>query len=203
MLKKIYQRGQEKLKSDKALGSLLKGSGIVLLIQVLGRSIGYFDQVVLARWMGATEYGFYVYIVSWATLVTLIPQMGQRDAVVRFIPEYKVKQQPRRLLGLVRGSLGLVLLISVGLAIIGTVVAVILASGGKVSNLQTTLMNRVTIYGVGNPNDSDASRTGACRSIMDVLPNTTWSPFNQHASSMDHFNILCISPRLVVMDDSG
>jgi O-antigen/teichoic acid export membrane protein len=136
----MFSKVQGKLGSDRLLGSLLRGSGTVLLIQVLGRGIGYFDQIVLARWMGVDEYGVYVYIVAWATLVTLIPQMGQRDAVVRFIPEFKVNNQAGELKGVVQGSLALVCSLSVGLSAIATGVAVVLYSRGQIDHLQAALL---------------------------------------------------------------
>jgi O-antigen/teichoic acid export membrane protein len=140
MLKRITSKLQDKLRSDKIFSSLLRGSSVVLLIQVLGRGIGYFDQIVLARWMGPTDYGFYIYIISWATLVTVLPKLGQRGSVVRFIPEFKVKEEPGRLKGVVQGSLGITSSVSVGLAIIGTALAFIFTSQGQNTDLPATLI---------------------------------------------------------------
>ncbi|MBE9137701.1 flippase [Nodosilinea sp. LEGE 07088] len=140
MLKNIISKVQDKLKNDKVFSSLLRGSSVVLLIQILGRGIGYFDQIILARWMGATDYGFYIYIISWATLVTTLPKLGQRGSVVRFIPEFRIKEEPGRLKGVVQGSLGMTALVSVGLALIGTAIAFIFESQGQTINLQATLI---------------------------------------------------------------
>jgi O-antigen/teichoic acid export membrane protein len=134
-MKKLASKFAEKLTDKGDFGFLLRGSSVVLLIQVFGRAIGYFDQVILARWMGATEYGTYIYILSLATLATTPPQLGQRGAVVRFIPEYKVKEEPGRLKGVVQGGLGLVLFNTVLVSLLGTAIAYFLSLRGQINDL--------------------------------------------------------------------
>jgi len=37
---------------------------MALAVQILGVALGYGTQIMLARWMGAAEYGFYEYVVT-------------------------------------------------------------------------------------------------------------------------------------------
>lgn len=99
---------------------LFRGAGVALVSQFLGAGISYFTQVLLARWMGATDYGTYDYIIAIATLVGYVAGLGLPNSMLRFIPEYTVKQDWGRLKGLILSSWGVVLLSSFLLAVIGS-----------------------------------------------------------------------------------
>ncbi len=47
---------------SELLASLFQGTAIALLVQVAGIGVTYGMHVLLARWMGATQYGTYDYI---------------------------------------------------------------------------------------------------------------------------------------------
>ena len=140
MSKSIFLKVIDKLRSGSMFGSLLRGSGIVFIIQVLGRGLGYLSQVLLARWMGASEYGLYIYVISWATLAATPAQLGQRGAVVRFIPEYKINNETARLRGVVQGSLSIVLCVAILLSFTATVVSYILHSKEAIQNIEVILI---------------------------------------------------------------
>jgi O-antigen/teichoic acid export membrane protein len=127
-----------KLRKEGIMASLMRGAGTVFLIQVIGSAVGYSSQVALARWMGVSQYGLYTYIMSLASLSSTLPLLGLRGAVVRFIPEYRTKEDSARLQGVIRASWGLALGASILLALLGTGVALVI-------NVQHPLENLVSI----------------------------------------------------------
>lgn len=96
---------------------------ITLVIQISGILITYLLQVLLARWMGKTEYGIYEYVIVWVTLLALPAGLGLPLATVRLISQYKVTQDWGSLYGIFWGSskltfLGSFILISIAVAVI-------------------------------------------------------------------------------------
>lgn len=94
------------------LEELARNAGVALTIQVAGVALKYLVDVFLAQWMGKTEFGIYVYVISWSLLLAIPAGLGLPQAVLRFISEYKVQENWRSLLGIVWGSLQLTLLAS-------------------------------------------------------------------------------------------
>lgn len=140
MFKRIISWTTSKLNSQEILKPLLKGASTVLLIQVLGRGLGYFDQILLARWMGLEEYGLYVYVIVWATLATTPVQLGLRSSLVRFIPEYRVKGDIGRLRGVIYSSLALVIVTSILLSCFASGVVCLINAKSAVANFEVILL---------------------------------------------------------------
>ena len=53
--------------SDTSLTKRLAGT--IFIIRVFSAGLAYFSQVLLARWMGSSEYGVYVYAWTWVLLL--------------------------------------------------------------------------------------------------------------------------------------
>src|SRR5262245_63191436 len=87
---------------DSAEASLTKRlAGTIFIIRVLSAGLAYFSQVLLARWMGSSEYGVYVYAWTWVLLLGSMMDFGIAITAQKLIPEYRGKNQ----LGLLRGFL--------------------------------------------------------------------------------------------------
>jgi O-antigen/teichoic acid export membrane protein len=105
--------------TDGTVG-LVRGAGVLALIQVAGIGLGYVSQILFARWLGAREYGIYAYVVGWAVLLAALPTLGLPDTVLRFVPEYSVRQDWARLRGVIRRSWLISLGVGLILALCGT-----------------------------------------------------------------------------------
>ncbi|MFB2939484.1 flippase [Aerosakkonemataceae cyanobacterium BLCC-F154] len=100
--------------------TLAKSSAIALTLQFAGVALAYLVQVFLARWMGKTEYGIYEYVITWTLLLAVPASLGLPRAVVRFINEYRVKQEWGLLRGLLLGSWQLTVGTGLFLGLLGT-----------------------------------------------------------------------------------
>ena len=74
------------------LWNLARDTGVALIIQVGGVSLTYLLQVVLARWMGKTEYGIYEYVMAWSLLLGIFAGLGLARTNLRLISEYRVRE---------------------------------------------------------------------------------------------------------------
>ncbi|GGA46170.1 oligosaccharide flippase family protein [Okeania sp. KiyG1] len=86
------------------LGILAKEAGIALVIKFAGILLTYLVQVFLARWIGRTEYGIYEYVVAWSVLLAIPAGLGLPHTVLRFVSQYRVKEEWELLRGIVRSS---------------------------------------------------------------------------------------------------
>lgn len=102
------------------LASVLRGAASVLAIRVAGAGIAYVSMVLLARWMGAFEFGIYAYVWTWVILVGTMAPLGLNTSILRFVPEYTARARWGRLWGL---------LVSTHLMVAAATLTVALASG--------------------------------------------------------------------------
>ena len=109
--------------SDASLTKRLAGT--VFIIRVLSAGLAYFSQVLLARWMGGSEYGVYVYVWTWVLLLGSMLDFGISVGAQKIIPEYRTGGQLALLRGFLSGSRWIVLAAS-------TVVALVFAALVKI-----------------------------------------------------------------------
>src|SRR6185437_713427 len=104
-------------KSDSRLAQLVAGK--VFLVRVGNALLALVSQVLLARWMGAFEFGIYIYAWTWVLMIGAIPDMGLSSAARRFIPEYTERKRYKLLRGFLSGSRWLAFAIASGIGLAG------------------------------------------------------------------------------------
>src|ERR1700727_297027 len=96
------------------LGQSLEGSseasvtrrlaGTIFIIRVFSAALAYFSQVLLARWMGGSDYGIYVYVWTWVLLLGSMMDFGISTSAQKIIPEYRTSGEHALLRGFLSGS---------------------------------------------------------------------------------------------------
>jgi O-antigen/teichoic acid export membrane protein len=79
-------------------------AGTIFFIRVASAGLAYFSQVLLARWMGTSHYGIYVYVWTWVLLLGSVLDFGIASSAQKLIPEYRASGQLALLRGFVTGS---------------------------------------------------------------------------------------------------
>ena len=51
-------------------------AGTIFIIRVISAALAYLSQVLLARWMGGSDYGVYVYVWTWVLLLGSMMDFG-------------------------------------------------------------------------------------------------------------------------------
>ncbi len=79
-------------------------AGTIFLIRVISAGLAYLSQILLARWMGGSDYGIYVYVWTWVLLLGSLMDFGISASAQKIIPEYRASGDDARLRGFVSGS---------------------------------------------------------------------------------------------------
>ena len=79
-------------------------AGTVFIIRVVSAALAYLSQILLARWMGGSDYGIYVYVWTWVLLLGSMMDFGIAASAQKIIPEYRTGNQQALLRGFLVGS---------------------------------------------------------------------------------------------------
>lgn len=94
------------------LRAVLQGAAQVLAIRVLGAGLTYASMVLLARWLGAYDFGIYAYVLVIVMLLGLAFSFGFSSSGLRFVSSYLARKKLQRLSGFLRHTFTIVLLLS-------------------------------------------------------------------------------------------
>ena len=94
------------LKGESIAARLLRGAGVTFFISITGTALGAIVQVILARLVGATIYGQYIYVWSWLTILATLCIVGMDITIMRFAASYNGQQTWGLLRGFLRYTYG-------------------------------------------------------------------------------------------------
>jgi O-antigen/teichoic acid export membrane protein len=104
------------------LGRVLGGSseasltrrlaGAIFIIRVVSAGLAYLSQILLARWMGGSDYGVYVYVWTWVLLLGSMMDFGISVSAQKLIPEYRTRGNHDLLRGFLSGSRWMTFIVS-------------------------------------------------------------------------------------------
>lgn len=99
--------------------ALTRLAGTAFLVRAASAVIAYVSQILMARWMGAFEFGIYVYVWTWAVMLGMLSPLGLGSAAQRFLPEYMERGQHGMLKGFLSGGRWLAFWIGTFFALLG------------------------------------------------------------------------------------
>ena len=100
-------------------------AGTIFVIRVVSAAMAYLSQILLARWMGGSDYGVYVYVWTWVLLLGSMMDFGISASAQKIIPEYRAGGEHALLRGFLSGSRWMTFAVSsvVAMLLAGTVKA--------------------------------------------------------------------------------
>jgi O-antigen/teichoic acid export membrane protein len=107
------------LASDGDRGRVQRNAVYAFSVRVASAALLYLSQIVLARWMGATEFGIYVLVWTWVLVLGGLSHLGLSMTMIRLLPEYTETRRLDLLRGLIRGGRWVALGIGTLLAALG------------------------------------------------------------------------------------
>lgn len=113
--------GKRQETSIRAL--LIKGTGGTFLVKAIHAGLLFLTALLLARFMGVQDYGTYVYILSWITLLLIPALFGMDVLLVRRIAIYDAHSEWALMKGIMSFCVIAVLAISIALAVFVGIVA--------------------------------------------------------------------------------
>jgi O-antigen/teichoic acid export membrane protein len=93
-------------------------AGTIFMIRVVSAALAYFSQVLLARWMGGSDYGIYVYVWTWVLLLGSMMDFGISASAQKIIPEYRAGGDQALLRGFLNGSRWMTGIVSAALSLL-------------------------------------------------------------------------------------
>jgi O-antigen/teichoic acid export membrane protein len=92
-------------------------AGTIFAIRVVSAGLAYLSQILLARWMGGSDYGVYVYVWTWVLLLGSMMDFGISASAQKIIPEYRTHGEHALLRGFLSGSRWLTFAVSTAVAL--------------------------------------------------------------------------------------
>ncbi|PLX34896.1 MAG: hypothetical protein C0605_11985 [Hyphomicrobiales bacterium] len=86
--------------SEHPDGSLLRGAAFAFVIRVASAGLALLSQALLARWIGAHEYGLFAYVYVWVIVLGTLSPLGMNSSILRFVPEYAEHKDYGKLRGI-------------------------------------------------------------------------------------------------------
>jgi O-antigen/teichoic acid export membrane protein len=102
-------------------------AGTIFIIRVVSAVLAYVSQILLARWMGGSDYGVYVYVWTWVLLLGSMMDFGISVSAQKLIPEYRASGEHDLLRGFLSGSRWMTFIVS-------SVISALLAGIVKISS---------------------------------------------------------------------
>lgn len=110
------------------LGQVLRGAGVAMVIRSSAMAVNYLVILLLARWMGAFDFGLYAFAITLVTILTLPATLGLGIASVKFIPSYVARGDWTAVRSLLRRSTELIFCASVIITMLaGGVIRVVMS----------------------------------------------------------------------------
>jgi O-antigen/teichoic acid export membrane protein len=105
---------------QRGLKQVIGGSAFIFACRVFGAGATFVAQLLLARWMGASELGIYALAFSWCILLATLSTGGFRLASIRFIGEGLIHEDPGYIQKFMLRSRQFVLIVGTTIAVVGS-----------------------------------------------------------------------------------
>jgi O-antigen/teichoic acid export membrane protein len=93
-------------------------AGTIFVIRVISAAFAYLSQILLARWMGGSDYGIYVYVWTWVLLLGSLMDFGISASAQKIIPEYRTRGEGALLRGFLAGSRWMTFVVSAAVSVL-------------------------------------------------------------------------------------
>ena len=173
-MKPLTATKERKVVFNEIIANAASGAGIALMVTICGTGLLYLSHLLFARWLGAAEYGSYVYALNWAKVIALLAGLGLTTGVLRFIPEYLETSEFSKLRGIIKRSRQLTFLTGVIFAAIGTGLVIIIDP--KVVNMTAVISGMWLVPLLGITALQGEMLVGAQKIFLARFPNFIAQP---------------------------
>ena len=117
---------------SRLMKNVLKGVGFLFLGIIFSKLFNYVFRIIIARYLGPGDYGLFSLALAVVGVLVTLSLLGLPQGIVRYVAQYKARQDSKRLNGVIVTSMKLSvfmsLIFSILLYIFAESVAVILFS---------------------------------------------------------------------------
>jgi len=98
---------------DVSLRKIAKGAGFVFIGTLIGRTFGYGTRIIIARFLGASDYGLISLGFAALTMAAALAAIGLPAGITRYVSFYKGKEDEGRIKGTILSAIKMNLPISI------------------------------------------------------------------------------------------
>jgi O-antigen/teichoic acid export membrane protein len=98
---------------NESLRKIARGAGFVLIGTIIGRAFGYGSRLIIARFLGAGEYGLISLGFAALTMAAAIAAIGLPAGITRYVSFYKGKEDEGRIKGTIISAIKMNLPVSI------------------------------------------------------------------------------------------
>jgi len=95
-----------------SLRKIAKGAGFVLIGTLIGRAFGYGSRLIIARFLGVSEYGLISLAFAGMSIVAALSLVGMTQGITRYVSFYKGKGDKGKIKGTIISALKITLPLS-------------------------------------------------------------------------------------------
>lgn len=89
--------------------TLVKGMGQFISMRIVSITMTYIFQILIARWMGTDDYGFYNIVITLAVVLSYLAALGFPTAMQKFLPQYQLAHEWGKYHGLIHRGIQIAL----------------------------------------------------------------------------------------------
>ncbi|MEK6893473.1 MAG: flippase [Nanoarchaeota archaeon] len=115
---KFFGRGKKRQELEHSLKLLVKTSFIVFIGVIISKILGYTYRIIIARYYGPETYGLYSIAIMIFGIIIAFSSLGLTDGLLRFIPQYRGKNEVDKISYLFRFTSKVLLITTIGSAIL-------------------------------------------------------------------------------------
>ncbi len=95
------------------------GAALALAIRIVSAAIAFLSQILLARWLGADDFGVLAALLVWVNVLGTVSTLGFATSVLRFLPQYLAEASLPLARGFHRAGMLIALLAGTAIAAFG------------------------------------------------------------------------------------
>ncbi|OGW47862.1 MAG: hypothetical protein A2Y66_02155 [Nitrospirae bacterium RBG_13_41_22] len=108
----------ENMETERHLKTVVKGAGLVFFGLAVSKVLTYFYRLILARYYGPQDYGLISIGLSVITVIVTVLVLGMDSGILRYVPQYKAKNDEKRVKGIILTPFKISILFSIAAAIL-------------------------------------------------------------------------------------
>lgn len=119
IMKALVKKESEWFSGDETGTIVGRGTASAFVVKMTGAGLVFISNILLARMLGADEYGFYVYVLSLMLVLVLAGKFGLESTSIRYVAAYNANKEWGLLQGFFRWSSRIATASSIAVAIVG------------------------------------------------------------------------------------
>jgi len=105
---------------------LLRGAGGSFAVMAISAGLAFAVNALLARLLGVSQYGIYVYVLTWVNILAMAAKLGMETSLVRFVAAYSAAGEWGSFHGLLRYSVRMITWASLAIGVVAGLVVLAL-----------------------------------------------------------------------------